>query len=156
MYKRQEQDGGNGKDIIRAMLKGGIRGFILPPPLCDEQGVLDLIANEGGIAVAVGPGAASGTSAAVLIDDYQAAYDMTAHIIGLGHRRIGFIVGNPEQVAAGQRLDGYTAAMRDAGLEVADELIAQGRFTYRSGMQAAERLLALSPRPTAILSLIHI
>ena len=140
----------DGKALIANLLKVGIRGFILPPPLCDDQSVLDLIENEGAIAVAVGPGAASGTSASVMIDDYQAAYDMTAHIIGLGHKRIGFIVGNPEQVAAGQRLNGFVAAMKDAGLEVADDLVAQGRFTYRSGMQAAERLLSVEPRPTAI------
>ena len=42
---------------------------------------------------------------AVLIDEFQAAYDMTRHIIGLGHERIGFIIGNPEQVASGQRLE---------------------------------------------------
>ena len=41
-------------------------------------------------------------------------------------------------------------AIEDAGLEPLDELIVQGRFTYRSGMAGAEKLLALDPRPTAI------
>jgi LacI family transcriptional regulator len=85
-----------------------------------------------------------------MIDDFQAAYDMTKHIIDLGHSRIGFIIGNPEQVASGRRLNGYLAAMADAGLDTPDELIVQGRFTYRSGMDGAERLLAVTPRPTAI------
>ncbi|GAA0268535.1 LacI family DNA-binding transcriptional regulator [Alteraurantiacibacter aestuarii] len=138
------------KHLMRSLSEGGIRGFILPPPLCDDQSVLDLVAELDGIAVAVGPGKATGTQGAVLIDDYQAAYDMTKHIIGLGHERIGFIIGNPEQVAADRRLNGYLAAMRDAGLETPQELIVQGRFTYRSGMQGAEKLLSVEPRPTAI------
>src|SRR3546814_6632143 len=61
----------------------------------------------------------------------------------LGHKRIGFIIGNPEQVASLRRLNGYRAAMEDAGLEVPDALIVQGRFTYRSGLDGAEKLLSV-------------
>jgi LacI family transcriptional regulator len=136
--------------LVRNLAEGGIQGFILPPPLCDDQEVLDLVAELDAIAVAVGPGKAEGSQGAVLIDDFQAAYDMTRHIIGLGHERIGFIIGNPEQVAADRRLNGYLAAIREAGLEVDDRLIVQGRFTYRSGMDGAEKLLSVDPRPTAI------
>ncbi len=136
--------------LVRNLAEGGIQGFILPPPLCDDQAVLDLVAELDAIAVAVGPGKAAGSQGAVLIDDFQAAYDMTRHIIGLGHERIGFIIGNPEQVAADRRLNGYLAAIKDAGLEVDDRLIVQGRFTYRSGMDGAEKLLSVDPRPTAI------
>ncbi|MCL6251509.1 LacI family DNA-binding transcriptional regulator [Altererythrobacter sp. KTW20L] len=136
--------------LVRNLAEGGIQGFILPPPLCDDQQVLDLVAELDAIAVAVGPGKAQGSQGAVLIDDFQAAYDMTRHIIGLGHERIGFIIGNPEQVAADRRLNGYLAAMKDAGLDVNDNLIVQGRFTYRSGMDGAEKLLSVTPRPTAI------
>ncbi|MBB5732049.1 LacI family transcriptional regulator [Altererythrobacter atlanticus] len=138
------------KEIIARLVAAGIRGFILPPPLCDDQSILDLIVEGGAIAVAVGPGAASGTGASVMIDDFQAAYDMTSHIIRLGHRRIGFIIGNPEQAASSLRLNGFRQAMTDAGLEMDQGLIVQGRFTYRSGMDAAEKLLSIDPRPTAI------
>ena len=136
--------------LIARLIDGGIEGFILPPPLCDHQTVLDQIKAAGGIAVAVGPGKATGSHGAVLIDEFQAAYDMTRHIIGLGHERIGFIIGNPEQVASGRRLQGYRSAMEDSGLAIDEDLIAQGQFTYRSGMVAAEKLLSAEQRPTAI------
>lgn len=145
-----EGDGEDGRHHIAKLLSAGIRGFILPPPLCDDQVVLDMIVESGGVVVAVGPGVASGPGASVLIDDFQAAYDMTTHIIGLGHERIGFIIGNPEQVASSRRLNGFRRAMEDAGLTVDPALVVQGRFTYRSGMEASERLLAANPRPTAI------
>lgn len=138
------------KAIMRNLSEGGIQGFILPPPLCDDQSVLDLVAELGVVAIAVGPGRATGTQGAVMIDEFQAAYDMTRHIIDLGHRRIGFIIGNPEQVASDRRLNGYLVALEGAGIAVDERLIVQGRFTYRSGMEASERLLSLDPRPTAI------
>ena len=138
------------QSLMRNLSDGGIMGFILPPPLCDDQSVLDLVHELDAVAVAVGPGKAKGSDAAVMIDDFRAAYDMTKHIIDLGHTRIGFIIGNPEQVASGRRLNGYRAAMEDADLDVDDKLIVQGRFTYRSGMDAAERLLSVDPRPKAI------
>lgn len=136
--------------LMRKLAEGGISGFILPPPLCDDQRVLDVAKEVGAVAIAVGPGKAKGTHGAVMIDDFEAAFDMTRHILGLGHKRIGFIIGNPEQVASGRRLNGYRAALDKAGIEPEDQLIVQGRFTYRSGMAAAEKLLSLEQRPTAI------
>ncbi|MXO85850.1 LacI family DNA-binding transcriptional regulator [Altererythrobacter aurantiacus] len=137
-------------ELIRRLIEGGIAGFILPPPLCDDQTVLDEISTAGAIAVAVGPGKASGSHGAVLIDEFQAAFDMTSHIIGLGHERIGFIIGNPEQAASEYRLRGYREAMEKAGLTLDDSLVVQGQFTYRSGMVAAEKLLRKAKPPTAI------
>jgi LacI family transcriptional regulator len=140
----------HGKTLLRHLAKGGIQGFILPPPLCDDPSVLALVNELDVISIAVSSGKGAGSQGEVLIDDFQAAYDMTNHIIGLGHERIGFIIGNPGQVAADRRLDGYLAAIRDAGIERDDRLIVQGRFTYRSGMEGAEKLLSVIPRPTAI------
>ncbi len=138
------------RQVMRNLSLGGIQGFILPSPLCDDPEVLALVAELDAIAIAVGPAKAAGSQGAVLIDDFQAAYDMTRHIIGLGHQRIAFIIGDPGHVAADRRLNGYLAAMRDARLEVDERLVEQGQFTYRSGMEAAERLLSVDPRPTAI------
>jgi LacI family transcriptional regulator len=136
--------------VVRRLIDSGIDGFLLPSPLCDEAPLLDMLASQGSRAILIGPGKAHPQHSAVMIDEYQAAYDMTQHIIGLGHRRIGFIVGNPHQTASGQRLSGYLEAMAAAGLEVDDGLVMQGLFTYRSGYDAAVRLLDQNDPPTAI------
>lgn len=137
-------------DVVRRLVASGIDGFLLPPPLCDERPLLDLLRELDGRAVLVGPGTAEPEDWAVMIDEYQAAYDMTRHIIGLGHKRIGFIIGNPHQTASGQRLSGYLDAMAAAGLEVPDGLVRQGLFTYRSGIDAAMYLLDQPDPPSAI------
>ncbi len=136
--------------VVRRLAEQGIEGFVIPSPLCDEQPLLDLLTRLGVSAVAVGSGRAPEKHSSVMIDEFQAAYDMTSHIISLGHERIGFIVGNPHQSASAQRLAGFSTAMADANLEVPPEFVAQGLFSYRSGLDAAERLLSRAQGVTAI------
>jgi LacI family transcriptional regulator len=74
----------------------------------------------------------------------------TEHLIGLGHRAIGAVTGPGEWSASMDRLAGYHAALAAAGLPIHPSLVAKGDFTVAGGMAAAEHLLALSERPTAI------
>jgi LacI family transcriptional regulator len=132
------------------LLNSGVDGIILPPPLCDAPMVLRTLAASSVPAVAVATGRPPADVSAVRIDDFQAAHEMTQHLIGLGHRRIGFIKGHPNQTASAQRLEGHLEALDEAGIAADPTLVEQGYFTYRSGMEAAERLLALAEPPTAI------
>lgn len=136
-----------------AHLAGGrIDGMLLPPPLCDAPDVIEAVAEADLPAVGVATGSPAPTISAVSIDDYRAAFAMTEHLTALGHRRIGFVTGNPNQTASARRLAGYKDAIKAAGLEVLDELIAPGLFSYRSGLDAAESLLGLEDPPSAIFS----
>lgn len=132
------------------LLNSGVDGIILPPPLCDSPAVLKMLAASHTPAVAVATGRPPADVSAVRIDDFEAARQMTRHLAGLGHRRIGFIKGHPNQTASGQRLEGHLAALSEAGIPADETLVQQGYFTYRSGLEAAERLLALPEPPTAI------
>ena len=137
-------------EVAKHMIDNGVDALILPSPLCESQNLLDLIAANRVSAVLVGSGAPSLRHHAVSIDEHGAAYQMTQHIIALGHRRIGFITGNPAQTASAARLAGFRAAMAAAGLTTEDDLIAQGYFSYRSGLTAAAQLLEAADPPTAI------
>lgn len=87
----------------------------------------------------------------VCMDDEQGAYDMTRHILGLGHRAVGFIGGQAGQSSARERLRGHKRAMVEEGRsDQPEHFIVEGDFSYRSGLAAAERLLRLERRPTAI------
>lgn len=132
------------------LVASGVDGIILPPPLCDNAAVTRALAEANVPAVAVATGEPPADVSAVRIDDFAAAQAMTRHLIALGHRRIGFIKGHPNQTASRQRLEGHLAALAEAGLRADDDLIAQGYFTYRSGFEAAETLVALRPPVSAI------
>jgi LacI family transcriptional regulator len=86
----------------------------------------------------------------VRIDDVLAAREMTEYLIGLGHRRIGFITGPAGLVTSKLRFDGYQQALEAARISLDPELIVEGDFTYESGRQAGGDLIALQAPPTAI------
>ncbi|MFK4086686.1 LacI family DNA-binding transcriptional regulator [Kribbella sp. NPDC020789] len=74
----------------------------------------------------------------------------TQHLTGLGHRRIAVIGGPVDVLCSRQRVDGYTDALRSAGLAVDPELIRVGDFGLSGGYREALALLRAPERPTAI------
>jgi len=136
--------------VARNLIADGIDGILLPPPLCDSQPVLELLADNDMPFVVVASGRPAEGVSAVGIDDFAAAHAMTSHLLSLGHARVGFISGNPDQTVSACRQQGYEEALRAAGIKPELELIAPSLFTYRSGLDAAELLLSLPNPPTAI------
>ncbi|WP_375421208.1 LacI family DNA-binding transcriptional regulator [uncultured Sphingomonas sp.] len=137
-------------EVTKHLIDGGIDGIVLPPPLCEAQAVLALLAAAKIPTVVVASGFPASEQLAVRIDDREAALTMTRHIMALGHRRIGFITGNPNLSASARRLEGYGDALREIGVPLDEALITHGLYTYRSGLDAAEQLLDLDDPPTAI------
>lgn len=134
---------------IARLVQGGVHGVILPAPLCDSEAALQAVEQAGIPAVLVASGRPAPGFSAVSINDFEASRAMTRHLLELGHRRIAFINGHPNQTASGQRFRGYIEGMTEAGLSVGTDQVAQGYFTYRSGLEAAEQLLTVW-NPTAI------
>ncbi|HTU11736.1 MAG TPA: LacI family DNA-binding transcriptional regulator [Allosphingosinicella sp.] len=145
-HKRGVDDGHAADMLIEARLDG----VILPPPLADAHHLTDRLSEAGIVMVATGAVRSAPSLASIGIDDRGAAREMTRHLTKLGHRRIGFITGLPNHASSGLRLAGYREALTEAGLEVDEALIAHGTYSYQSGLEAAEHLLALDPAPTAI------
>jgi LacI family transcriptional regulator len=136
-------------EAIQRLVKGGIDGVILPAPLCDSAESLKAVQDAGVAAILVASGKPAPGLCAISINNFEASRAMTRHLLELGHRRIGFINGHPNQTATGQRFRGYVEGMTEAGLSVGTDQVAQGYFTYRSGLEAAEKLLDAYD-PTAI------
>lgn len=132
---------------LKDFIASGLSGVLLTPPLGDSVALLSMFAKANLPTATVG--AYAGDSAiSVRINDRQAAYDMTRCLLDLGHRRIGFIIGNPDQAASAERLAGFYAAVRE--FEDVETSIAQGDFSFASGLTAAEQLLDAKSPPTAI------
>ncbi|MET3132972.1 LacI family transcriptional regulator [Oxalobacteraceae bacterium GrIS 1.11] len=135
---------------IDKLIAAGADAILVPPPLCDATAALRQLDAIGMPSVAVASGMARPGVAAVRIDDYQGALAMMRHLLELGHTDIAFIKGDPQHTPALRRHQGFVDAMGAAGLAVAPERVAQGYFTYRSGLDAARQLLAQPTRPSAI------
>lgn len=132
---------------LTELVESGVSGVILTPPLGESPAVLAIMRAAGLPVACVGAHAVDG-AICVRIDDRLAAFEMTRDLIALGHRRLGFIVGNPDQSASAERLAGFHAAVRQVdGVHTA---VAQGDFSYASGLVAGEQLLAVASPPSAI------
>ena len=84
--------------------------------------------------------------------NWQGGLTATRHLIELGHRRIAAIAGSAGLWSSQARLDGYRAAMHEAGLAADDRLIRRDKFTVAGGRRQAAHLLRLTDRPTAIVA----
>ncbi|MFB4284646.1 LacI family DNA-binding transcriptional regulator [Nonomuraea sp. MTCD27] len=90
------------------------------------------------------------TVPSVTADNLTGATTVVEHLLGLGHRRIGFIAGRSSLAAAWSREEGYWKALAEAGVPADPELIARGDFNPESAAPLARALLDRADRPTAI------
>ena len=86
----------------------------------------------------------------VIATNRSGALSAMEYLIGLGHRRIGFISGRPELQSAVRRLLGYKDSLYQAGIPLDPDLIQTGDYSRQTGFACAQRLLNLSDPPTAI------
>ncbi len=76
----------------------------------------------------------------------------TRHLLGLGHRRIAVIGGPAGVLCSRARVDGYRAAMDEAGMPLDPSLVSHGQFQVDEGIATGRALLQRSDRPTAIIT----
>ena len=148
LVKSRGADAAAAEDAVQQLIDGGVTGVVLTSPISESKHVSERLAAAGVPSVAVATGRFRGDVSCVRVDDRAAAYDMTRLLLSLGHRRIGFVKGHPNQTASAERLAGFEAALAErpgCAMEVA-----QGYFSFQSGLEAAERLLDGELSPTAI------
>jgi LacI family transcriptional regulator len=100
--------------------------------------------------VSVDPNVNSPSGPAVISTNYHGAREAIDYLIGLGHRRIGFISGRTDLLSAVRRRMAFEDAHKDAGLTLDPDLVRTGDYTYEVAYQEAISLLALDDPPTAI------
>ena len=88
-------------------------------------------------------------------DNIQGAYALTAHLLSLGHSKIGVINGNLAVSTGNERFIGFKKAMQEAGVEVGDDYRYRynGDFTMESGFEGAAKLMESEDRPTAVVAM---
>jgi LacI family transcriptional regulator len=135
------------RDEMRAVVqavRGLVDGLIVMSPDLEPSALLADLPN--GIDVVMLNSRVEGRPS-ITIDNSGGARDVVRHLCSLGHTRIAFIAGPAQNADAEQRRRGFRAESRAAGIE---ELELQGDFTEGSGHAAAQAIVAMRPRPTAI------
>lgn len=133
---------------LRALLSRRVDGILLAST--DLYSIADTRVRSGAPIVLfdrVPPGYGG---PAVTVDNVDAAYRATQHLIGLGHRDIAFIAGRLDLSTATDRAEGFRRALEDAHLLLNGAFFKRGDYHPESGYQNGLELLKLRPRPTAI------
>ena len=129
---------------VRYLTGGHVDGALLVS-LHGDDPIPAALAARGVPGVFVGRPPQGAEVSYVDVDNRQGGRRATAHLLEQGARRVATIAG-PEDMAAGiDRFDGWRDAIRAAGLEVDQRLVARGDFTHEGGAAAMERLLAAAP-----------
>ncbi len=140
----------NPTDLHKRIHDSGVDGLIVCPPLGENLIVTKELTKSGIPCVYVSAKGADATHPHVVVDETAAASLMTNYLIDQGHRKIGLITGDPDQRSSPERQRGFQQAMLARGLTKPPDYIVEGAYTYRSGMDGAQKLLALADPPTAI------
>lgn len=135
--------------IERLVRSGRIAGLVISRPLKNDPRV-KLMQDLGCPFVVHGRTASSDTYAWYDVDGEDAFVTAVNHLVGLGHRRIGFIGAPLQYQFAQERLDGYSRALQHNGLAADPNLIQIAEFNDEGGMAAAGVLLDLPNPPTAM------
>ena len=117
-----------------------VDGAIFHPSTSDLEPVYFL--GQAGIQVVVLERLVPGFPC-IIADDRCGGYLATRHLLDLGHRRIGCIVRAGDPTTSSARVEGYRAALEEAGLLQDDSLIVASDFGYAAGEEAAKQLLRL-------------
>ena len=139
-----------GEQVRGLVAETQVDGIVLSSPVTDCEPVLRALEACNIPFVRISPGTNHALTSSVFMDDAQAADDMTTHLVNLGHRRIGFIKGNPNHAASEDRLFGYRRALDRAGISFEPQLVREGDFAFDSGLAAGREFLGMAVPPTAI------
>jgi len=128
---------------ITLLAKSISDGVIVVAPVASEYNIDKPI-------VSIDPVMSHPNYPAVHATNYKGSLDAMEYLIGLGHKRIGFIGGRVELESANRRFSGYRDALKRAGIPIDEQLIVSGDYTTKTGVEGGQKLLSLEDRPTAI------
>ncbi len=138
-------------DDVRSFLeRQRLFGVVILPPISENNQLADLCKEIGCRYVRMGSAVLDDADHMVASNDRDAVAEAMRYLISQGHTRIGLVAGPHGFRSARERREGFELALAEAGIKLPRSLVADGQYTFESGISATDSLLDLSPRPTAI------
>jgi LacI family transcriptional regulator len=136
-------------ELHRLIAERKVDGLIIFAPAVDDANVRLLAAED--VPFVVVHGRSRGAQYSYVDTDNSAGMRLVMdHVTGLGHRRIAFVCGRPQEINAQERLVSYRRFLKSRGIEFDERLVFQGDWSLESGYDAFIALHANDRRPTAI------
>lgn len=125
-------------------------GVILTPSASEDDRLAEMILSTGCKLIRVASVLLDDRVRMIVSNDRIGGRAAAEHLLSLGHKRIALIEGRPGFRSAEERRKGFEEALAAAGMTLPQQYRFQGAYTFESGIEAAERLLSLKDRPTAV------
>ncbi|MEO9131709.1 MAG: LacI family DNA-binding transcriptional regulator [Sphingomonas sp.] len=138
------------QDVRNFLERQRLFGVVLLPPVSENNQLAELCADIGCRYVRMGSAKLDDARHMVASNDCEAVTAAVDFLIEQGHQRIGLVLGPHGFRSARERREGFEQALKAAKITLPRSMIAEGNYTFESGVMAADRLLDLMPRPTAI------
>lgn len=139
------------KKLVTTLAEGHVDGLLIATAR-HEDPAIDWLRARGLPYVLINRRRAGDADPWIGPDDFQAGFLGGQHLAALGHRRIAFLMGRSEIGNMRLREAGFRAALKEAGVPVAEELMCRDLTDRHSGYDCARALLTLpsDKRPTAL------
>jgi LacI family transcriptional regulator len=137
-------------DIMELIRFQKLFGVILTPSISEDDGLVELLREADCSYVRVAAIGLDTREHLIETHDYVGAAEAARHIAGLGHRRIAHVHGPDSFLSATERLRGFRVGLAEYALRVDDRYLLPGGYTFESGVECGERLLAMADPPTAV------
>ena len=138
------------EDLREFLERQRLFGVVFLPPISENDALAELCNELGVRYVRMGSAELDNADHMVASNDREAVREATSYLVRQGHQRIALVEGPYGFRSAKERRQGFEDALAESGLNLPRSHIADGNYTFESGIAAANRLLDLNPRPTAI------
>jgi DNA-binding LacI/PurR family transcriptional regulator len=141
------------ESCLRRILSRQVDGLFLYPVyrLSPTAPIYEELLRTGPATILLGPRASFCQSfPSIEVDEALASYQLTQHLIALGHRQIAFFAGPPAAPWAQEQMEGYRRALREAGIALDDHLVFSAGASVEEGQKAALQLLNEAANATAV------
>lgn len=134
------------EEYLLFLMKKQVDGFILVPA---TSRVSDTLQKRRSLFVVLDRRFPDKHIDSVRCDSIGGAYDLTNHLIALGHRHMAIVTGRHDHTTANDRVEGFLKALNDAHVNEPQQVY-WGEFVQQSGYERTLDILRTKPRPTAI------
>ncbi len=126
-------------------------GLIITPPFSDNIDIVQMVKNLEYPLVCISAGPNTNQIAASIgIDDAEAGYEITKHLLLKGHRTFAYIQGLEMHISAESRFAGFLRAIKEFDIAENNIIVKRGNFTFKSGIENAQAVFESKNIPTAM------
>jgi LacI family transcriptional regulator len=144
------QDAARERERVDFLTRGLVDGVLMVAPVLEDD-TMEVLRRKGLPCVVVDPRRIDIPLPRVTVDNYGGTRQGTQHLLDLGHTRIAYIRGDADLESSTVRYQGFRDALRLAGVDVDERMVAECDFTYTQGFRIASALIT-EHRPTALVA----